>query len=84
VPELSIAVYPEFRSSGVGSLLLGSLIARSRATEARGMSLSVARANPARALYVRHGFAPVQEDDPGGTGDPATTSETMFLEYGRA
>jgi ribosomal protein S18 acetylase RimI-like enzyme len=72
VPELAIAVFPEFRRTGVGSLLLGSLIARSRATDARGMSLSVARANPARALYVRHGFVVARED---------ATTDTMLLEY---
>ena len=82
VPELSIAVYPEFRRAGVGGLLLGSLIARSRTTEARGMSLSVARANPARSLYTRHGFVPVREHDPAEASDPSTTSETMLLDYG--
>jgi GNAT superfamily N-acetyltransferase len=74
VPELAIAVFPEFRRSGVGSLLLGSLIARSRAAGVRGMSLSVARANPARALYERNAFVVVREEG---------TSDTMVLDYGR-
>jgi GNAT superfamily N-acetyltransferase len=75
VAELSIAVYPEFRRTGVGGLLLGSLIARGRATEARGMSLSVARANPARSLYLRHGFVVLHEGE---------TADTMLLDYGRS
>jgi ribosomal protein S18 acetylase RimI-like enzyme len=71
VPELAIAVFPEFRRSGVGSLLLGALIARSRAAGTRAMSLSVARANPARALYERHGFVVTREEG---------TADTMLLD----
>jgi ribosomal protein S18 acetylase RimI-like enzyme len=63
-------VYPEFRRQGVGSLLLGSLIARSRAADVRALSLSVDRANPARRLYARHGFVVDHVDG---------TSETMLL-----
>jgi GNAT superfamily N-acetyltransferase len=72
IPELSIGVYSEFRGTGVGSLLLGSLIARTRAAGARGLSLSVARANRARRFYLRYGFEVTAE---GGTAD------TMLLEY---
>jgi ribosomal protein S18 acetylase RimI-like enzyme len=57
LPEVSIAVLPEFRGQGVGNLLLGSLIARARAAGERGLSLSVSTENPARRLYARHGFA---------------------------
>jgi GNAT superfamily N-acetyltransferase len=56
IPELSIALYPEFRRQRLGSLMLGSLIAKARAAGERGMSLSVEEGNPARRLYVRHGF----------------------------
>jgi ribosomal protein S18 acetylase RimI-like enzyme len=56
VPELAIGVFPEFRRQGVGSLLLGSLIAHARAAGIRALSLSVERDNPARELYRRHGF----------------------------
>ena len=56
MPELSIAVYPECRGQHVGSLLLGTLVSRARADGYRAISLSVAAANPARRLYVRHGF----------------------------
>ena len=51
VPELAIAVYPEFRRTGVGGLLLGSLIARSRATEARGHEPERRAREPGTVLY---------------------------------
>ena len=63
VPELSIAVYPECRGQHVGGLLLGSLVSRARADGYRAISLSVAVANPARRLYVRHGFEDVGPPD---------------------
>ncbi|MGQ0825641.1 MAG: GNAT family N-acetyltransferase [Actinomycetota bacterium] len=56
IPEVSMAVYPEFRGQGVGSLLLGSLIARAHSNAQPALSLSVARDNRARRLYARHGF----------------------------
>jgi len=61
VPELSIAVYPEVRGQRVGSLLLGALIARAARDHERALSLSVHRENPAKRLYVRHGFEVVAE-----------------------
>src|SRR5689334_12241866 len=45
VPELAIAVYPEFRSNKVGTLLLGSIIARADRDKIRAISLSVHPAN---------------------------------------
>jgi len=65
IPELAIAVYPEFRGQHVGSLLLGALTARAARDGERGLSLSVHRSNPARALYARIGFEVVAE--PGDT-----------------
>src|SRR5262249_61660321 len=56
VPELSVAVYPEFRGQHVGTLLLGALVARAERDGVRGLSLSVNRENPARRLYARLGF----------------------------
>jgi ribosomal protein S18 acetylase RimI-like enzyme len=61
VPELAIAVYPEFRSNKVGTLLLGSLIARADRDEVRAISLSVHPENPAKRLYIRHGFEVVAD-----------------------
>jgi ribosomal protein S18 acetylase RimI-like enzyme len=72
VPELSIGVYPEFRRQKVGTLLLGSVIARAERDRTRGISLSVNRNNPAKRLYARNGFEVVA--DPGGD------SLTMLLD----
>jgi ribosomal protein S18 acetylase RimI-like enzyme len=72
IPELAIAVYPEFRGAGVGSLLLGALLAHASAAGVPGVSLSVARSNRARHLYLRYGFAVV-----GGDG----SSDTMLLRF---
>jgi len=54
-PELSIAVQPEFRGRGVGTLLLKNLLAVADSSHA-AVSLSVSNANPAVRLYTRLGF----------------------------
>ena len=56
IPELAIAVYPEFRRQRVGTLLLGAVIARAERDHLGAISLSVNRENPARRLYARYGF----------------------------
>jgi ribosomal protein S18 acetylase RimI-like enzyme len=61
IPELAIAVYPEFRGQRVGTLLLGSVIARAERDRTRAISLSVNRDNPVRPLYARYGFEVVSE-----------------------
>ena len=61
IPEISIAVFSEFRGQRVGSLLMGSLIAKAESGGERGLSLSVHRDNPARRLYARLGFEVEQE-----------------------
>lgn len=61
IPELAIAVYPEFRGQRVGSLLMGALIARARRDNERALSLSVNHENPAKRLYVRLGFEVVAQ-----------------------
>ncbi len=71
VPELSIGVFPEFRGQKVGTLLMGSIIARAERDHVRAISLSVNRENPAKRLYARCGFEVV--------GEP-TDSVTMVLD----
>lgn len=56
VPELSIAVIAPCRRRGIGRRLLVELIEASVAQGYRALSLSVAVANPARALYESAGF----------------------------
>jgi ribosomal protein S18 acetylase RimI-like enzyme len=62
-PELSIAVVPSKRGSGLGSELLGALMERAREDGYAAISLSVEKDNPAVSLYERQGFARVSEDD---------------------
>ena len=59
-PELSAAVLPGWRGRGVGSRMLGRLLAEAART-ADAVSLSVSATNPARRLYRRLGFVAVQE-----------------------
>ena len=59
-PELGIAVLPEHRGGGVGSLLL-SRVLEIAGTQYGAVSLSVSLDNPARRLYERLGFEPVEK-----------------------
>ncbi len=61
IPELAIAVYPEYRRQRIGELLLTALLHRAEADGIDKISLSVAPDNPARRLYERHGFSVVNE-----------------------
>jgi ribosomal protein S18 acetylase RimI-like enzyme len=62
-PELSIAIVPSRRGSGLGSDLLDALMQRAREDGYESISLSVEKDSPAVALYERHGFRTVSEDD---------------------
>jgi ribosomal protein S18 acetylase RimI-like enzyme len=62
-PELSIAIVPSRRGTGLGSELLDALLARARADGYHAISLSVEKDSPAVGLYERHGFARFREDD---------------------
>jgi ribosomal protein S18 acetylase RimI-like enzyme len=55
LPEITIAVAPEVRGTGVGGALLDELIARCAAMR-DALSLNVHRRNPAAHLYRRKGF----------------------------
>jgi GNAT superfamily N-acetyltransferase len=66
-PELSIAIVPSRRGSGLGSELLDALLAKARADGHTAISLSVEQGSPAIGLYERHGFARVGDDDGGVT-----------------
>ena len=66
-PELSIAIVPSRRGTGLGSELLDALLARARTDGHAAVSLSVEAESPAIGLYERHGFARVGGDDGGVT-----------------
>jgi GNAT superfamily N-acetyltransferase len=55
-PELSVAVLAAYRGKGIGSLLLDRLL---QSVEAA--SLSCDPENPAWRLYIRLGFAPLED-----------------------
>lgn len=58
IPELSIAVLPDYRGKGIGSKLLTTLMDEIKPIYP-AVSLSVSSANPAKALYERFGFKTV-------------------------
>jgi ribosomal protein S18 acetylase RimI-like enzyme len=62
-PEATIAVVPSMRGRGIGSGLLERLLARARQEGYDAVSLSVEKDSPAIALYERHGFERVREED---------------------
>jgi ribosomal protein S18 acetylase RimI-like enzyme len=62
-PELSIAIVPSKRGTGLGSELLDALLERARADGYSAISLSVEKESPAVGLYERHGFERLEEDD---------------------
>ena len=66
-PELSIAIVPSRRGSGLGSELLDALLDRARADGYAAISLSVEKGSPAVGLYERHGFEQAGDDDGGVT-----------------
>jgi ribosomal protein S18 acetylase RimI-like enzyme len=57
---MDIALLPEFRGRGIGTRLLRGLLDEGRASGCT-VSIHVERGNPARELYERLGFHPVEE-----------------------
>ncbi len=60
IPELSVGVVASARGLGVGSALLGGLIAAAKDCELPGLSLSVHPENRVVHLYEHHGFRIVE------------------------
>jgi ribosomal protein S18 acetylase RimI-like enzyme len=58
---IDIALLPEHRQSGVGTQLLKELLGRAVKAQ-KPVRLHVLKSNPARRLYERLGFSPVNED----------------------
>lgn len=59
IPELAIAVLPQYRGQGIGSQLLMQIL-KSAQTIHPGISLSVRANNPVIGLYQRAGFVKVE------------------------
>lgn len=60
IPELSIAVLPQFRGKGIGTRLLQQMMINLK-HDYQGVSLSVSKHNPAKMLYERFEFTTLQE-----------------------
>jgi ribosomal protein S18 acetylase RimI-like enzyme len=73
IPELAIAVAPDFRGHGAGAKLLEELIKEARNLNFPALSLSVDRRNPALKLYERLGFTEA------GVSKETDSSVTMIL-----
>jgi ribosomal protein S18 acetylase RimI-like enzyme len=58
IPELSLALLPEYRNQGLGRRMLETVMAMAK-PDFPGLSLSVAESSPARRLYERLGFCKV-------------------------
>lgn len=61
IPELSLAVLPDWRSQGIGSRLLDHLLSAA-ALQFPAVSLCVTAANPALRLYERNGFTTIRKE----------------------
>lgn len=62
-PELTIALYPEYRGQGIGTMLLRKLVQQATLDGFKGLSISVTKGNPALRLYVREGFSIVDDNE---------------------
>jgi ribosomal protein S18 acetylase RimI-like enzyme len=60
VRVMDIALLPAYRNRGLGALLLRSIVTRAHLA-GRTVSVHVEVENPARALYERLGFEPVEQ-----------------------
>jgi len=63
IPELTMAILPEYRNRGLGLRLyrdFGELLIRHHI---RGLSLSVDKRNPATRFYLRAGFNVIREEE---------------------
>ncbi|MBE9118925.1 GNAT family N-acetyltransferase [Lusitaniella coriacea LEGE 07157] len=61
-PELAIAILPEYRGQGIGTMLLAHLFEQVR-FQYSAISLSVSAENPALRLYRRLGFEVVKREN---------------------
>ena len=73
VPELSIAVGPQFRAQRVGGTLLDRGIEQARAAGHAAIDLIVEADNPARAMYERRGFEALEK-----VGSPGTMRKRLL------
>ena len=78
-PELTIAVLPQCRNQGIGTLLMEQLF-REVAKIYSQMSLSVEEESPAVTFYDRLGFEKVEGSEQNGAGGNASFTMVKKLE----
>jgi ribosomal protein S18 acetylase RimI-like enzyme len=78
IPELAIAVLPEYTNQGVGTQLLAHLLPAAKAFYP-SISLSVRSSNPALNLYERSGFKVIEGSET--INRTAGTSLTMKIDF---
>ncbi|RBP61901.1 ribosomal protein S18 acetylase RimI-like enzyme [Brevibacterium sanguinis] len=59
IPELALAVLPDYQSQGIGTKLLEAACSLARMSGYQAISVAVEDGNGAAALYHKRGFAPV-------------------------
>ena len=62
IPELAIALLPDYRAQGIGTALLKQILSNAQhdySSACPGVCLSIRADNPALRLYQRLGFKPV-------------------------
>ena len=62
MPEITIAVYEDFRKQGIGTLLLKAMLNLLQEKTYKKVSLRVEKSNFALKLYQSFGFLTVKED----------------------
>lgn len=62
-PEFAISLLKEYRSKGIGTLLMQQMIAYLKEKEYKSASLSVDKNNYARVMYKKLGFSIVTENE---------------------
>jgi len=78
-PELSIAVEATSRGRGVGEALLRELVRVARVRGAGALSLSVEPDNPARRLYEKAGFEPIDAHADACADGPGSVTMRLVL-----
>ena len=63
IPELSIAVYKDYRNKGIGTQLLKAFYKHLKEAGFHSISLSVDKRNPAVNLYLRTGFKTIKTNE---------------------
>ena len=62
-PEISIALFEEFRGKGIGTVMMKKMVALMKSQNYAQVSLSISKGNPAIHLYERLGFRTIDENE---------------------